>query len=69
MSYKKIQIQKELYRKCPECRGNLNIIDHISNKKGYTYTERFIECELCDYFEEYTGIGARKKYKRIDNMD
>ena len=67
MSYKKMQIQKELYRKCPECGGTLNIIEYISKKKGYTYTEHFIECELCDYFEEYTG--ARKKYKRINNMD
>ncbi len=66
MSYKKSQIQKKLHRKCPECGGNLNIIGYTTEKKGFAYTEQFIECEICDYLK-YTG--AKKKLKRINYMD
>ena len=66
MSYKKTYVQKKLHRKCPYCGGELSIVNHVSEKKGFAYTEQFIECNVCDYVK-YTG--SKNKRKRINNMD
>ena len=58
-------IDKKLHRRCQQCGGELSIVNYVSEKKGYTYTEQFIECSDCGNLQ---STGSKKKYKRT-SMD
>jgi hypothetical protein len=54
--------QKSLNKRCPECDGgNLVLVAYTENKNGVEYTKTYIECEICDYSQEFKKSEKRDK--------
>ena len=60
MSRKKV---KTLSKRCPECSNRLSIIEYSKKMNGVVYTERYEECDVCDYSVE---IKCKRRAKDND---
>ena len=57
----KIKKQRRLSKKCPECGGVLEKIEHQDIIDGVIYSKIFIECSDCDYSKDISDKRNKKE--------
>ena len=55
------KIHKYLNKKCPECNGRLRIMEYSRVIDDMTIYDDYIECEDCDYSEDFKDKHRREK--------